>query len=190
MHPLIVSALRRHLIKHSGEKPNRCNQCDYASSGAGNLRTHLKTHSGEKPNKCNQCDYASSYASALRRHLIKHSGEKPNRCNQCDYASSDAGNLWAHLKHTVEKNHWSVTNALTPADLNMDFKYTLKPFTMVWLIHVKHVEKRIHRQGLWEHTKELHMRVLYFLVSIVHTKRNEKLICWGMKHTFTWRVMH
>ena len=39
---------------------NKCNQCDYASSQAGNLRIHLKTHSGEKSNICNQCDYASS----------------------------------------------------------------------------------------------------------------------------------
>ena len=29
---------------------------------------------GEKSNKCNQCDYASSYASALRAHLKRHSG--------------------------------------------------------------------------------------------------------------------
>ena len=28
-------------------KSHKCNQCDYASSRAGNLRTHLKTHSGE-----------------------------------------------------------------------------------------------------------------------------------------------
>ena len=61
----------------SREKTNKCNQCGYASSYAGNLRTHLKTHTGEKPNKCNQCDYASSYASALRTHLKTHSGENP-----------------------------------------------------------------------------------------------------------------
>ena len=30
----------------------KCNQCNYASSRAGNLREHLKTHSGEKSNKC------------------------------------------------------------------------------------------------------------------------------------------
>ena len=47
----------RHLIwediwKHTVEK-NKCNQCDFASSQAGNLRAHLKTHSGEKTNKCN-----------------------------------------------------------------------------------------------------------------------------------------
>ena len=33
---------------HSEERLNKCNQCDYASSRAGNLKTHLKTHSGEK----------------------------------------------------------------------------------------------------------------------------------------------
>ena len=31
-------------------KSNKCNQCDYVSSHAGNLRTHLKTHNGEKQN--------------------------------------------------------------------------------------------------------------------------------------------
>ena len=30
---------------HCGEKPNKCNQCDFASSQAGHLRAHLKTHS-------------------------------------------------------------------------------------------------------------------------------------------------
>ena len=33
---------------HSGEKPNKCNQCDYAFSQADNLRSHLKTHIEEK----------------------------------------------------------------------------------------------------------------------------------------------
>ena len=58
------------------QKPNKCNQCDYASSHAGHLRTHLMTHSGLKPNKCNQCDYASSNAGNFRRHLKTHSEEK------------------------------------------------------------------------------------------------------------------
>ena len=60
---------------HSGEKTNKCNQCDFASSYAGALRTHLKTHSGEKSNKCNQCDYTSSQTSNLRTHFKMHSGK-------------------------------------------------------------------------------------------------------------------
>ena len=64
--------LRKHLKTNRREKPNKCNQCDYATAQASHLRTHLKTHSGEKSNKCNQCDYATIYASDLRRHLKTH----------------------------------------------------------------------------------------------------------------------
>ena len=53
-------------------KSNKCNQCAFASSYAGNLRQHLKTHSGEKSNKCSQCDYASSRASVLKTHFKMH----------------------------------------------------------------------------------------------------------------------
>ena len=53
-------------------KSNKCNQCAFASSYAGNLRQHLKTHSGEKSNKCSQCDYASSRASVLKAHFKMH----------------------------------------------------------------------------------------------------------------------
>ena len=37
-----AGALRRHLIRHSGEKSNKCNQCAYVSNEAGDLRTHMK----------------------------------------------------------------------------------------------------------------------------------------------------
>ena len=70
---------------HSGEKSNKCSQCNYASLYASSLRTHLKTHRGEKSNKCNQCDYACSDTRPLRTHLKTQSGEKPNKCNQCDF---------------------------------------------------------------------------------------------------------
>ena len=111
---------------HSGDKSNKCNQCNYASLQAGDLRKHLKTHSGEKSNKCN--------ASNLKEHLMlshakkqnelnyqqkilqkilndeeaeMYSGEKSNKCNQCDYVFSYASDLRTHMKkhsgETVEK---------------------------------------------------------------------------------------
>ena len=58
----------------------------------------MKTHSGEKSNKCKQCDYASSRASSLRQHLKIHSGEKSNKCNQCDYVCTNLSSLRTHLK--------------------------------------------------------------------------------------------
>ena len=103
---LQTESLPRHMINvHNGEKSNKCNQCDFASSRADNLMTHLKTHSGEKSEKCNQCEYASSRVDHLRKHLKTHR-EKSNKCNQCNYASFQAGNLVTHLKtHSREKSN-------------------------------------------------------------------------------------
>ena len=42
----------RLLLYNNDMKHMKCNRCE-----VGNLRRHLKTHSGEKSNKCNQCDF-------------------------------------------------------------------------------------------------------------------------------------
>ena len=35
-------------VKHTGEKPNKCNECDVPSCQAKNLTRHLNRHSGKK----------------------------------------------------------------------------------------------------------------------------------------------
>ena len=92
----------------NGEKSNKCNQCDYATSQASTLKKHLKTHSGDKSNKCNQCDFASSRADTFRTHLKTHTRQKLNKCNQCDFASIQSSNLRAHLKMHLEKSQTNV----------------------------------------------------------------------------------
>ena len=52
---------------YGGAKPNKCNQCDYAS-----LRMHKMIHSGEKPNKCTQCKFACIQKGNLARHMKIH----------------------------------------------------------------------------------------------------------------------
>ena len=119
------------LETHCGEKWNKCNQCDFASSKADDLRRHLKSHSGEKSNKCNQCDYASSQAGGLKIHLKMHCGEnetnatnvtlhpqrqtiwgdiwkrtveKSKKCNQCDHASSQASEKHSAVEKKCNQN--------------------------------------------------------------------------------------
>ena len=38
-----------------GEKSHKCNNCNFATSLAGNLRTHMRRHNSEKLFKCDQC---------------------------------------------------------------------------------------------------------------------------------------
>ena len=93
--------LRRHLKMHSGEKSHQCKQCNFASAEKANLRRHLKMHSGDKSHQCKQCNFASAEKANLRRHLKMHTGEKSNKCNQCNFRSYLAGNLKDHLKRHI-----------------------------------------------------------------------------------------
>ena len=63
---------------HSGEKSNKCKQCDYASSQPGDLRRHLKRHSGEKSNKCAQRDIAGHLRTCLKTHSEKNKKTNAN----------------------------------------------------------------------------------------------------------------
>ena len=64
---------------HSGEKSNKCNQWDFASSQIHNLGEHLKTHNGEKSYKCIQCDFVFYFRSIFRR-ILKCTAEKSQDC--------------------------------------------------------------------------------------------------------------
>ena len=71
-------------VNDAGERPLRCEQCDYSCAQAKHLKWYTFTntgekliHSGEKPFVCKQCNYSSAEASKLKRHMQTHSGEKP-----------------------------------------------------------------------------------------------------------------
>ena len=63
------------------------------------------THSGEKPYRCDHCDYAAIQRSSLFIHKMTHAEEKPFRCDHtgCKYASAQRGNLKRH-KRTHNKD--------------------------------------------------------------------------------------
>ena len=91
---------------YAGEKPFKCDLCDYATTRRGNLRTHQRIHTGEKPYQCEQCDKAFATKHKLTQHILVHTGEKPYKCDTCDYACNQQGNLKIHkktCKHTVRK---------------------------------------------------------------------------------------
>ena len=86
------------LKSHSGEKSNKCNQCDYVSSQASYLRSHLKTHSLK-----------------IRTNLWKRTVEKSKKCYRCDlFGQAILGHI---RKRTVEKNQTNATKVTLPVKI-------------------------------------------------------------------------
>ena len=75
----------------------------YVRRNAHAMKSHTKTHSGKKPLKCTQCEYATNRNDYLKMHLLIHTGEKSYKCSQCDFATGLGQALKRHLMNTKAK---------------------------------------------------------------------------------------
>ncbi|XP_071359872.1 zinc finger protein 850-like [Trachinotus anak] len=93
------SALKRHLVIHSGKRPFKCFICGRGFTQSGNLKTHMKVHRGELPNwtlvqetsrpeetpvtvhVCGECGMDFPQKQQLEEHRESH--KKPYACSDC-----------------------------------------------------------------------------------------------------------
>ncbi|XP_078692302.1 uncharacterized protein LOC144922406 [Branchiostoma floridae x Branchiostoma belcheri] len=97
--------IQLHEATHTGYKPHKCDQCNYAAGQLSNLKLHIaRHHTGEKRFRCDICDYSTVRIHYLKMHMANHTNNKPYKCEVCDYASATKGNLKKHndsIKHKL-----------------------------------------------------------------------------------------
>ncbi|XP_017111296.1 zinc finger protein 808 [Drosophila elegans] len=75
-----------HPGEESGAEWFACDQCEFRARIKGHLRRHSLRHSGQKPHQCPHCDFQCSTIDNLRKHIIKtgkHPGKFIYECGKC-----------------------------------------------------------------------------------------------------------
>ena len=90
--------LKRHKdTVHLKLKPHKCNQCDAAYGGKGDLNKHIKS-AHEKAFDCQTCNKSCSTAYYLREHIkAVHEGRKV-KCDYCEETFAFKSNKNDHIR--------------------------------------------------------------------------------------------
>ncbi|XP_078584969.1 uncharacterized protein LOC144867074 [Branchiostoma floridae x Branchiostoma japonicum] len=98
----------------SKSKPFACKECSYSTAYKADLKRHQLRHGGERPYKCDQCSYAAIEKLNLRRHMKRHTAKDPLKCVQCGFSTKRKGVLTRHMAvHRAEEAKKSVN--VTPS---------------------------------------------------------------------------
>lgn len=96
-------------VSPAGEKPHKCELCDFTCRDVSYLSKHMLTHSNDKNFMCTECGYITKWKHYLNVHMRKHTGDLrydpglpwPGNVVRAPQILPQGSLLWAALCHCM-----------------------------------------------------------------------------------------
>lgn len=104
-----------------------CQYCSRRFAVLHQYKRHLAIHTGQKPHKCTQCDYACSSVGTLNSHIkrVHNPSSRIFQCNFCFMTFSEAGKMYRHMDTTKHIENCR-RNGVDPHTIREDVSYLIK----------------------------------------------------------------
>ena len=113
---------------HTGEKPFKCDSCNYESRNPRKLKLHKLKHSDKNLYFCKHCDYGTKHKRSLKTHeKVMHTySSRLFKCSLCNFKTLHDHRRVAHIKAHEQNVHFDCNFCGKTIYDERDFKNHLK----------------------------------------------------------------